>query len=120
MVSVYSRFRQYLSKNTGRLVDALFIGILSGLLSILIDTDHIICGLAHHSPFNLWQGELGCRLYHGYIPSTTGAVIGIIIALHFGLWIYIVGNSIKPKSKFKVDYGNEDYTSPPGRVNTDG
>lgn len=71
-------------------VEAFWSGILSGVVSVLLDLDHVACGLLGLAPLDPLAREYGCRLLHHLFVPVGLALDGLVIACSIGCILYMV------------------------------
>lgn len=81
-----------------RPLSALYFGVLSGVLGVLVDFDHWKC-----IPKEAWleaimAGEYGCRYLHHLLLPVAFYIYILCITFGFGLWVRLVYYATRPIS----------------------
>jgi len=77
-----------------RRIKALLIVLGLGVSGVFVDLDHILCMVLNPE---ISVEAIGCRLLHPYLLPVSGFLLLVAGALGFGLWGYLVGDSIGRK-----------------------
>jgi len=91
----------YFERGSLRLIDAFCIFVYFGLVGVLVDLDHIICGLQNKIPLWPIQNLYGCKLWHDALGPVGWGLLGLALSLLLGCILVI---SYAPtKRTFKPD-----------------
>lgn len=80
-------------------IDRILISLVafgfSGAVGVLVDLDHILCGVRSGKqiwpPTNLYD----CKVWHDLLPLGSGVFIGVVCALGLGLVLAMVYDTIR-------------------------
>ena len=73
----------------------LFTGICSGVFSVFVDYDHILCAVKMGIPLLPVKGIYGCKLWNAYIIPLGWIVGGLAIAWLLGFVLYVAYHAVK-------------------------
>jgi hypothetical protein len=91
MASFFARF-------ISRRIEALLVCFTCGIIGVLIDLDHILCGIIGVGRFDPSQGQYGCRLWHPLLLPLAISLGGVAFALGLGLLAYLVFDAFRPSA----------------------